>query len=58
MGGEDYRGRRVLVVGLARSGLAAAGFLLRRGARVRANDVRPAEELSPEVVALADRGWR
>ncbi len=56
MGGEDYRGRRVLVVGLARSGLAAARFLLHRGARVRANDARPAEELSPEVAALADRG--
>lgn len=45
-----------MVVGLARSGLAAAKFLSRRGARVRANDARPLPELSPEVGALADAG--
>jgi UDP-N-acetylmuramoylalanine--D-glutamate ligase len=56
MGGEDYRGRRVLVVGLARSGLAAAKLLLGRGARVRANDARTGEELSSEWAELADRG--
>jgi len=56
MDSEDYRGRRVLVVGLARSGLAAAGFLLRRGAKVRANDAKPVGELSSRVAELADQG--
>lgn len=37
-GREDYRGRRVTVVGLGRSGFAAAKFLAERGARVRATD--------------------
>lgn len=45
-----------MVVGLARSGLAAAKLLLARGARVRANDVRPGQELSSEWAELAERG--
>jgi UDP-N-acetylmuramoylalanine--D-glutamate ligase len=56
MRGKGYRGRRVLVVGLARSGLAAVEFLLRRGARVRANDRKPVEELSPRVPELTGQG--
>ncbi len=39
-------GKRVLVVGLERSGVAAALFLDERGARVVANDVKPESELS------------
>lgn len=35
-------GRRVLVVGAARSGLAAAALLVRRGARVTLTDTQPA----------------
>ena len=32
--------RNILVVGLARSGLAAANFLLARGARVTITDIK------------------
>ncbi|HZS05811.1 MAG TPA: UDP-N-acetylmuramoyl-L-alanine--D-glutamate ligase [Blastocatellia bacterium] len=46
-------GKNVLVVGAARSGLAAADFLLARGARVTVNDAKPESELS---VAAALRG--
>jgi UDP-N-acetylmuramoylalanine--D-glutamate ligase len=44
------------VVGLARSGLAAARLLARRGARVVATDVRVEVDLEPEVLTLAQQG--
>ncbi len=37
----DLRGRNVLVVGMARSGVAAAEVAVRRGAIVRCTDLRP-----------------
>lgn len=45
-------GERALVVGLGRSGLAVAGFLARRGVRVRACDLRGAEELRTSLARL------
>jgi UDP-N-acetylmuramoylalanine--D-glutamate ligase len=53
---ENYEGRRVLVVGLGRSGLAASELLLDRGATVVANDRQTREELDPQAVALGSRG--
>lgn len=47
-------GRRVLVVGAARSGLAAAALLVRRGARVTLADARPA---LPETDVDRLREW-
>src|SRR5262249_39393314 len=38
--------KNILVVGLARSGAAAAKFLLSRGARVVVNDAKPESELN------------
>ncbi len=52
----DLTGKRVLVVGMARTGVAAARFLVEKGARVMCTDLRSAEELGPEVRALADSG--
>lgn len=52
----ELRGRRALVVGLARSGLAAARFLAERGAQVVATDTRRLEELAPEVAGLQALG--
>ncbi|HEX7125022.1 MAG TPA: UDP-N-acetylmuramoyl-L-alanine--D-glutamate ligase, partial [Thermodesulfobacteriota bacterium] len=45
----DLAGRQVLVVGLGKSGQAAARFLAARGAAVTGNDARPS--LPPEVEA-------
>jgi len=45
-------GQRVLVVGLARSGVAAARVALARGARVTVTDRRVATELAPSVEQL------
>ena len=48
----DFRGKRVLVVGLARSGRAAARFLRLRGALVTLTDSRPAAEFGAELTEL------
>ena len=48
----------VVVVGLARSGIAAASFLARRGAGVVAVDRKGEDELPPEALALREAGVR
>lgn len=50
----DWRGLRVTVFGLARSGLATIELLREAGARLRGADVRPAAEM-PEAAAELDR---
>src|SRR5215470_3819093 len=50
------KGRRVTVVGLARSGLAAARLLYAAGARVTAVDAKPIDQLGPDVAELAAIG--
>jgi UDP-N-acetylmuramoylalanine--D-glutamate ligase len=51
-------GRRALVLGAARSGVAAAALLRRRGADVRLSDRRPESELDAAARALAAAGMR
>jgi UDP-N-acetylmuramoylalanine--D-glutamate ligase len=51
-------GVSVVVVGLARSGVAAAEFLARRGARVVATDLKTEGELSAEALRLRALGVR
>src|ERR1700678_4551746 len=48
--------KRVLVVGLGKSGLAAAQFLKERGARVTVSDARPAT-LIAELPSLLEQGF-
>jgi UDP-N-acetylmuramoylalanine--D-glutamate ligase len=45
----SVRGKRVVVVGAARSGVAAAELLLRRGARVTLQDMQPAVEAEEQL---------
>src|SRR6201984_216318 len=52
----DLRGKKVLVVGLGKSGLAAALFLRRQGAQVDVSGVRSAEALARDLPALLDEG--
>ncbi len=52
----DLKGKKVLVVGLGKSGLAAALFLRRRGAQVTVSDVRSAEALAKDIPALLEEG--
>jgi len=51
-------GRRVTVVGLAKSGIAAARLLAAAGASVRGTDAKPVASLGAEVVALGAAGVR
>ncbi len=51
----ELAGRKVAVVGLARSGIAAANFLLARGAAVTVVDSKPAEALAGALQQLAGR---
>jgi UDP-N-acetylmuramoylalanine--D-glutamate ligase len=52
----DLTNKRVLVVGLGKSGLSAARFLKSRGARVTVSDSRPAT-LIAELPGLLDEGF-
>ena len=54
----DLRARRVVVLGLARSGVAAARFLADAGADVTVYDRRPAGELAEAIAALGTRSVR
>ncbi len=55
---DSFAGRRVAVLGLARSGIALARFLGDRGARVTVYDVRPESELGDAIAALGGRPVR
>jgi UDP-N-acetylmuramoylalanine--D-glutamate ligase len=50
----ELRGKRVLVVGLARTGVAAAFFCAARGARVTATDSRTESEIGDAIGKLRD----
>jgi UDP-N-acetylmuramoylalanine--D-glutamate ligase len=52
------QGMKVTVVGLGRSGLAAARLLLREGALLTVTDARPAETIEPMLAGLRPRGFR
>ncbi len=52
----DLKNKKVLVVGLGKSGLAAALFLRHSGAQVTVSDVRSAEALAREIPALLEEG--
>src|SRR5580692_13072374 len=52
----EIKGKKVLVVGLGKSGLAAALFLRHHGAQVTVSDVRSAEALAKEIPALIEEG--
>ena len=52
----ELKGKKVLVVGLGKSGLAAALFLRHRGAQVTVSDLRSAEALAKDIPALLDEG--
>lgn len=52
----EFHGKRVTVVGLARSGVAACTALADRGARVQGTDRLPREKLRGDLTALEHRG--
>ncbi|MFT4113302.1 UDP-N-acetylmuramoyl-L-alanine--D-glutamate ligase [Silvibacterium sp.] len=52
----ELKGKKVLVVGLGKSGLAAALFLRRQGAQVTVSDIRSAAVLGKDIPALLEEG--
>src|ERR1700694_1058070 len=52
----ELKNKRVLVVGLGRSGVAAATFLQEQGARVIVSDTKTEAQLQNEISLLLDRG--
>ncbi|MCE9579056.1 MAG: UDP-N-acetylmuramoyl-L-alanine--D-glutamate ligase [Deltaproteobacteria bacterium] len=49
----ELRGKQVVVVGMAQTGVALAKFCARRGARVIVTDAKPMEKLGEAAAALA-----
>jgi UDP-N-acetylmuramoylalanine--D-glutamate ligase len=52
----ELKDKRVLVVGLGKSGVASALFLKSRGARVTVSDSKPEAELRDEILLLLEHG--
>jgi UDP-N-acetylmuramoylalanine--D-glutamate ligase len=52
----DVRAKRVLVVGLGKSGVASATFLQAQGAKVTVSDSKSEAQLRQEIPLLLDRG--
>ncbi len=52
----ELNNKRVLVVGLGRSGVASALFLKSKGARVTVSDAKSEDQLRQEIPALLDQG--
>src|SRR5208283_2666522 len=52
----DLNNKRVLVVGLGKSGVASALFLKKHGARVSVSDTKSGDELRNEIPVLLDHG--
>src|ERR1700730_9981227 len=52
----DLANKRVLVVGLGKSGVASALFLQARGAKVTGSDAKPQDQLGEEIPVLLDYG--
>jgi UDP-N-acetylmuramoylalanine--D-glutamate ligase len=52
----NVAGKKILVMGAARSGIACAKFLVARGATVALNDAQPFEKWSAEALGLKSNG--
>lgn len=52
----ELNGKRVLVVGLGKSGVASALFLKKQGAKVSVSDTKSGDELRNEIPVLLDNG--
>jgi UDP-N-acetylmuramoylalanine--D-glutamate ligase len=56
MVGMDLHGKRVLVVGLGKSGVASALFLKAQGASVTVSDTKSGDDLRNDIPVLLDHG--
>ncbi len=56
MASVNWKGKRIVVVGAARQGLALARYLARHGAKVLLNDRRGPDQMQNEISMLASTG--
>jgi UDP-N-acetylmuramoylalanine--D-glutamate ligase len=54
----DWQGKKVLILGAARQGLATLRYLLKNGASLTVNDIQPAEEFKDLVDKFRDQKIR
>ena len=52
----EYNGKKALVCGMARSGIAAAKLLKKLGAEVTLQDMKKREDIAAEVLNLENEG--
>jgi UDP-N-acetylmuramoylalanine--D-glutamate ligase len=52
----ELSGRKILVVGLGKTGIQTVRFLIKKGADVKATDITPLEKLPKEVKAFKEMG--
>lgn len=52
----EYNGKKALVCGMAKSGIAAAKLLKRLGAKVTLQDMKKREDISADVLSLENEG--
>ena len=50
---NTFAGKRIVILGLARQGIALARFFLREGAQLTISDIAPADQLSEPLTELA-----
>ncbi len=48
--------RKILIVGVGKTGLETVKFLLRKGAQIRVSDITPLEKLPGEIIELRKKG--
>ena len=48
---KDMKGKKVLVVGMGRSGIAATQAMVKLGAKVSVQDSKPADKIDPNLLA-------
>jgi UDP-N-acetylmuramoylalanine--D-glutamate ligase len=54
----ELGGRKVVVVGLGKTGIQTVRFLLEKGAEIRASDINPLEKLSEDLKVFMESGVR
>jgi UDP-N-acetylmuramoylalanine--D-glutamate ligase len=53
----DFAGKKIVVIGMGKTGIAVAGFLGKRGAKVVATDEKPFDQWGGEFQQIAKEKW-
>jgi UDP-N-acetylmuramoylalanine--D-glutamate ligase len=53
----DFTGKKIVVIGMGKTGIAVAGFLGKRGAKVVAVDEKPFDQWGGEFQQIAKERW-